>query len=160
MLHPGKRPLLVVFYAVNGGSSVKKEDVPQDHSHTYAGHKKVIYALNAQGIYEKVESSGWATEEYATLMAVNDLRRLALEAYQRGIDGITSPLEYYMHHKRLDVVGLSQATGFFQWQIKRHLRPKTFAKLSRTKLSRYSEALGIRIEELQTLPEEIGEYGA
>ena len=132
---------------------MKKEDVPQDNATTYSGHKKVIYATNNDGGYEKVESSGWESEEFVTLMAVEDLNKLAGEAYQRVQAGLSSPLEYHMYKKRQDVLGLSQATGFFQWQIRRHLKPKVFLTLKQKKLQIYSDALGINIAELQAIPD-------
>jgi hypothetical protein len=132
---------------------MKKEEVPQDISRTYGGHRKVIYALNDGGDYETVESSGWETEEFVTLMAVEELRQLAADAYQRAQKGISSPLEYHMYSKRLDVAGLAQASGFFQWQIRRHLKPRVFAGLSQARLNRYCEVLGVAISDLKTLPD-------
>ncbi len=137
---------------------MKKEDVPQDNSRTYSGHKKVIYATNAEGAYEKVESSGWESEEFVTLMAVNDLKQYALDAYQRVAAGKSAPLEYHMYSKRLDVVGLAQATGFFKWQIRRHLKPTIFLKLSNKKLQNYADALGLTRSELTRLPDQIPSY--
>lgn len=137
---------------------MKKEEVPQDNSRTYSGHKKVIYATNNDGAYEKVKSSGWETEEFVTLMAVSNLQSFAVEAYKRAITGKSATLEFHMYNNRLDIVGLSQATGFFKWQIKRHLNPKTFSKLSNTKLEKYCDALGLTIIELQTLPDHAPSY--
>lgn len=134
---------------------MKKEDVPQDQSRTYAGHKKIIYATNKHGDYEKIESSGWESEEFVTLMAVKDLNNLTADAYQRVKAGQSASLEYHMYNKRLDVVGLSQATGFFQWQVKRHIKPKTFSKLSNKKLDNYCDALGLTLVELQTIPDQV-----
>lgn len=132
---------------------MKIDDVPQDDNRTYGGHKKVIYAVNEVGGYEKIGSSGWETEEFATLMAVDELRQQALAAYQRVQQGSSSSLEYHMYAKRLDILGLSQATGFFQWQIKRHLKPAIFSKLSIKKLNQYQDVLGLSVSELKQLPE-------
>ena len=132
---------------------MKKEDVPQDNNRTYGGHRKVIYATNADGRYEAVDSSGWEAEEFATLMAVDELEALTKAARQRVLQGLSSPLEYHMYAKRLDVVGLSQATGFFQWQIRRHLRPDVFRKLPEKKIARYCDALGLTASQLGQLPD-------
>ena len=133
---------------------MKKKDVPQDNNRTYGGHKKVIYAINTNGDYEKIPSDGWETEEFATLMAVNELDDLANEAMGRVQQGVSSPLEYHMYAKRLDILGLAQATGFFQWQIKRHFKPAIFKRLSDRKLSRYLAVLGLNKDEFLSLPEE------
>ena len=90
-------------------------------------------------------------------MAVEDLNKLAGEAYQRVQAGLSSPLEYHMYKKRQDVLGLSQATGFFQWQIRRHLKPRVFSKLKQKKLQIYSDALGVNISELQAIPDKTPE---
>jgi hypothetical protein len=133
-------------------SIMNKNDVPQDNNRTYAGHKKVIYAVNESGSYERVGSTGWEAEELATLMAVDDLNDKANAAYQRASNGESASLEYHMYSKRLDVLGLAQATGFFQWQIRRHLKPAIFAKLSEKKINTYAEVLGLTKAELKTLP--------
>ena len=131
---------------------MKKSNVPQDNNCTYGGHKKVIYAVNDSGDYEKVGSSGWEMEELATMMAVNELNDQAATAYQKVEQGLSSPLEYYMYVKRLDILGLAQVSGFFQWQVKRHLKPEVFFKLSKKKLNRYQEVLGLTELELTSLP--------
>ena len=132
---------------------MKKDDVPQDNNRTYGGHKKVIYAVNPEGDYEKIGSSGWEAEEFATLMAVDELNEQAAAAYQRVQQGLSSTLEYHMYAKRLDILGLSQATGFYQWQIKRHLKPRVFSKLSTNKILKYLDVLGLTTAELNLLPE-------
>lgn len=132
---------------------MKKQDVPQDNVRTYGGHKKVIYATNEQGEYETIGSSGWDTESFATLMAVDELNSSMVDALERAIAGQCSPLEYHMYARRFDLTGLSQATGFYQWQIKRHFKPTTFEKLPQRKLARYLDALEISSTELQSLPE-------
>jgi len=132
---------------------MKEKDVPQDQVRTYDGHKKVIYAISEQGEYRQCASSGWSTEEYATRMAVEELQQQAKDAYLRAVNGIGSPLEYYMYLKRMDVIGLAQATGLFQWQVRRHLKPKGMLKLSDKAVTKYQTALGIPAAQLRVLPE-------
>lgn len=129
---------------------MKESDVPQDTSATYGGHRKVIYAQDRDGHYEKVRSSGWTVEEYATTMAVSALRDQQEQARQRVIAGESSVLEYYMYRQRLDIIALSQATGFFKWQIRRHFNPRQFRSLPDKKLKRYAEALGIGLDLLKS----------
>ena len=131
---------------------MKKEQVPQDNSRTYAGHKKVIYATNTHGGYEKVESNGWEPEELATILAVDELERLTADARQRVRQGLCSPLAFYMYHCRYDLSSLAQTTGFYKWQIKRHLRLEIFSQLPKNKLDRYANAFGITVEKLKQLP--------
>lgn len=131
---------------------MKKEHVPQDGSKTYAGHQKVIYAVNKQGLYETVESSGWESEEQVTLAAVDDLNELTKQSRKKVEEGMVSLLEYFMYSRRFDITGLAQASGFFEWQVKRHLKPSVFKNLSIKKKLRYSDALGISLEDLSSLP--------
>lgn len=133
---------------------MKKHDVPQDNSRTYGGHSKVIYAVNEAGRYETVDSSGWETEQEATLMAVDALNNLTVAAYQRVQQGLSSALEYHMYANRLDVAGLAQASGFFQWQIKRHLKPAVFNRLSPAKRARYQDVFKLTADELASIPEQ------
>lgn len=132
---------------------MKIDKVPQDNSKTYYGHKRLLYAQTNEGEYTSVKSSGWDAEEQATLDAVNEYQRLADSARQDVIAGKSSPLRYYMCLKRMDLPLLAQTTGFFRWQIKRHFRPATYARLSDAKLSRYAEAIGVSIDELKTITE-------
>lgn len=127
---------------------MKKLNVPQDTSQTYGGHNKIIYAHNESGSYEKTRSSGWSVEEYATSMAVDALREQAETARQNVAEGKSSVLEYYMYKQRLDITALSQATGFFKWQIRRHLNPAVFRKLSKKKLQNYADVMGIPVSQL------------
>ncbi len=130
-----------------------KLDVPQDDSQTYGGHSKVLYAKNKAGDYETVCSTGWESEEYVTMMAVDELNDLARQAKERVLNDETSPLEYHMYANRLDLISLSQATGYFKWRIKRHLRPGVFTKLSHKQLVRYAHVMGISVDDLKRKPQ-------
>lgn len=126
--------------------------VPQDESTIYNGQKRAVYATGKDGEYNVVASSGWDAEEEATQQAVAELVRLSHEAYEACERGEVSPLVYHMYAKRLDLLSLSQATGLFQWRIKRHFKPGVFAKLTDKMLTRYSEVMGITNAELKQLP--------
>lgn len=134
-------------------NTMRADDVPQDNSATYDGHKKVIYAVDGKAQYEKVESSGWNVEEFATRMAISEIEELAAQAHERALRGISSPLEYYMYSKRFDVAELARAAGFFKWQVRRHFRPEVFAKLNLRQMARYAHAFGISAGELALLPD-------
>lgn len=128
---------------------MKKEHVPQDNCKSYSGHKKLVYATDEKGHYAGVQSSGWEIEGYATEMAVQELEEQIREAKEDYLLGKISALGYYMPLLRFDVTSLSQASGFFQWQVKRHLRPEVFNKLSDKKLAVYGDILKLSIEELR-----------
>jgi len=132
---------------------MKAQEVPQDDSRIYRGEKRAVYATSKDGEYGVVASSGWDAEEEATQQAVAELERLSDEAYKACEEGKASPLEFHMYSKRLDLLSLSQATGLFQWRIKRHFKSAVFTKLSDKMLDRYADVMGISIEEIKQLPQ-------
>ena len=134
---------------------MKKDEVPQDESRTYGGHKKLFYATNDDGDFEGVQSSGWEVETYATVSAVEALEAERDAALQRARIGETSPLEYHMYAKRMDLATLTSSTGYGAWRVKRHLKPSIFAKLPDSKLAPYCEAMDMTPEELRSLPSEV-----
>lgn len=131
---------------------MNEQDVPQEDNITLGGHRKALYARGEDGKLRIVQSSGWKVEEIVNQQAVGDLIRLAEEARARVAAGLTSPLEYHMHHARMDVPMLAQATGLWQWRIRRHFQPAIFTGLSTDLLNRYAQAMGLSIEQLKAVP--------
>lgn len=133
---------------------MKKDEVPQDaENSTYGGVRKLIYAQDDSGDFVGVKSCGWEVEAMATQSALTLLKQQCDDAWVRAEQGQTSPLEYYMYYRRMDLALLSQTAGLFKWRIRRHFRPEKYKNLSHRVLERYSEALGLDIEQLKTLPE-------
>lgn len=133
---------------------MEQHKVPQDNIATYNSIKKAMYATDSTGKYGIVTSSGWKVEEEATMQAVLELERLATDAYTQVTAGKKSPLYYHMYDKRMDLQVLSESTGLFKWRIKRHFKPSVFLDLPQRLLERYSNALGISVDELCRLPEQ------
>ncbi len=131
---------------------MRVDQVPQDKSKTYAGHKKLLYACGDNGRYTGVQSSGWEIEEVATSDAVEEYERLAQEALAEVLAGRKSPLYYHMYHCRMDPPLLSQMSGYWRWRVRRHFQPKHFARLPDAVLQRYAEAMDISVEELKSYP--------
>ncbi len=127
-------------------------DVPQEGNATLGGERKAIYARNEQGQMVTVASRGWEVEEIVTQQAVDALKEQASAALQRARAGLSSPLEYWMYEKRMDIAILAQSTGLWQWRVRRHLQPMQFAKLSGKLLNIYADALGIDVAQLTSLP--------
>lgn len=124
-------------------------EVPQEGNSTLGGHRKAMYARGTDGKLHIVQSAGWEVEEIVTKQAVDDLLRLTEEARQRVLAGLTSPLEYHMYRVRMDVPLLAQASGIWQWRIRRHFRPAIFAGLSASLLTTYADAMGMTVEQLK-----------
>lgn len=130
-----------------------RQSVPQDASATYGGLRKLLYAVDEQGEYTGVQSSGWEAESFSTELAVEELRRLSREAWQRASAGKTSALEYHMYRNRMDFDTLVMVSGLWRWRVKRHFKPQVYAKLPDAVLARYAEAMGVSIAELRQLPD-------
>ncbi len=132
---------------------MKEENVPQDsETPTWGGLRKLLYAVDADGRYKDVRSVGWDVEAGATHGAIEEVERLALDAWRRAKAGTTAPLEYHMYKRRMDIALLAQTSGFFQWRIRGHFNPMRFARLPDRVLNRYVEALEIDRASLKSLP--------
>ena len=83
-------------------------------------------------------------------MKTNQQTLIAIKDYHAGK---SSALAYQMCKHRLDISALAQSTGFFQWQIRRHLLPQIFSRLSQRKLKIYSAVFSITIAQLTRVPE-------
>ena len=62
-----------------------------------------------------------------------------------------SPLLFFIEYRLMDIAIVAAYTGFWKWQIKRHLKPSIFEKLPGKKLQRYAEAFNVRVEDLKTM---------
>jgi hypothetical protein len=134
---------------------MKLDEVPQDHSSTYGGHRKLVYATNDQGRYCETRSDGWEPEAFSTQLAVSELEEqeaLALAEWQAGQ---ASPLKCLMYRYRLDEAALAQITGFWQWRIRRHFRPASYCRLGAGVLMRYADAFGLDVAELIRYKQEL-----
>ncbi len=124
--------------------------VPQEGNALFKGQRKAVYARGLDGKVRPVPSAGWQVEEIVTRQALEVLAAQAETARQRALRGEASPLEYHMFRSRMDLPLLAQSTGIWQWRVRRHFRPEIFSKLSNAILSRYSEAMGVPMEKLQS----------
>ncbi|MFT4046861.1 MAG: hypothetical protein QM661_09225 [Solimonas sp.] len=131
---------------------MKQGEVPQDEVAYYGGARKAVYALGREGHYETVASSGWTVEATVTGAAIAEFERHARQAHARVAGGASSPLEFHMYARRMDLPTLAQSTGFWRCSVRRALQPSVFARLRPWRLQRYADALGITVAELKQLP--------
>jgi len=127
-------------------------EVPQEGNRTLGIHRKALYAKDADGRMVIVPSRGSEVDETVTMQAVDRMNAQAEEAKARVLAGQTSPLEYWMYARRMDVPLLSQVSGIWQWRIRRHFHPQRFEQLSPRVLETYADALGLTAAQIQTLP--------
>ena len=128
---------------------MKKEHLPQDKSSLENFTREVVYVKNEDGKYETELSTGWETKTVALDNAWDEINRRTEEAKKECLGGKISPIGYYLELRLMDMPVLAGYTGFMKWQIKRHMKPRVFAKLSDKKLQKYADAFDITINELK-----------
>ena len=131
---------------------MRAEDVPKETSELFQHERKTVYAVNASGEYVMVKTGGTEIDFGPTLDAGEWFAEQAQQARQRVEQGRSAPLEFWMYQQRMDIPTLAQATGFWQWRVRRHLRPNIFQRLSNTQLQRHADALGVTVSQLKQLP--------
>jgi hypothetical protein len=127
-------------------------EVPQEGNRTLGSHRKALYAKDTDGRMVIVPSRGSEVDETVTMQAVYRLQGLAEAAKARVLTGRSSPLEFWMYARRMDVALLSQVSGIWQWRIRRHFNPQRFERLPLRILARYAEALGMTTEQFKARP--------
>ncbi len=132
---------------------MKQIDVPQEKNDAVNGQRKVMYAPNAIGKFERFKY-GSSVEEYATKFAVEEYKILQQESLSRIRKNISSPIEYFMYKNRMDLPTLASISGLFQFQVKRHLKAKFFKKLPDKTLKKYAEIFRIELKNLKEFPNE------
>lgn len=115
--------------------------------------KVVKYAINEKGEYEKVPSVGWEPENVALEQAWDVINERVEQARQDVIAGRSSPLAYHMEKNMMDPALLAQHMGSGARRIRKHLRPKDFARLDEHTLQRYAEVLQVTVDQLKRVPE-------
>jgi Ni,Fe-hydrogenase maturation factor len=129
---------------------MKKEEVPQDGDNMHEGKfKQLFYATDDAGAYVKVNSVGWEPENIAMQQAWEEVNTKIEDARKRMEAGEVSPILYYMEKTIMDLPLLASYVNKFQWQVKRHLKPSVFRKLSDDTLRKYAAAFKISLEELK-----------
>ncbi len=129
---------------------MKKEEVPQDNGNlSKSNMKELIYATDENGNYTTALSSGWEPKTIALTNSIKEINeRIALAKLQVK-NGISSPIVYFMELHKMDPVILASYVGLWTWRVKRHFKPKIFARLSSKILQKYEETFAITTEELQ-----------
>ena len=130
---------------------MKKEDVPQDVSALGKITKEVCYATDSEGKYVTELSKGWDVKITALDKAWEDIDQRIEAARQKVLKGEASPLLFFIEKGIMDISLLADYTGFWQWQIKRHLKPDVFKNLSDKKLQRYAEVFNVSVDDLKNI---------
>jgi hypothetical protein len=130
---------------------MKKEDVPQDLSALGKITKEVCYATDSSGKYVTTLSNGWDVKITALDTAWENIEERIVAARQKVLNKEASPLLFFMERGIMDVSILADYTGFWKWQIKKHLNPRVFKTLSDKKLQRYADVFNVSIEDFKNM---------
>lgn len=131
---------------------MKKKDVPQDDENLFEGKFKVVkYAVDDDGNYGTVGSSGWEPENAVLNQAWDEINKKVEETKKKIDAGELSPLAYHMEKNIMDVGMLAQYMDISKRKVSRHLEPSGFAELDEKILERYAEVFDISVDELKTV---------
>ena len=132
---------------------MRKDDVPQDRSF-YRGHERACYAVDEDGRYVQAKSRGWEIERIATEQALLELEEDVERERQAVLAGERAPLAYHLATRQMTPKLCAQHVGLATWRVKRHLKPRVFARLSPQMIARYAECLDVDVGTLREVPTE------
>jgi len=134
---------------------MKNSEVPQDNSNLKDSElKELCYAVDENGEYTTVNSSGWDPKTIALNNAIADINERIDNAKQRVLNNQTSPIEYYMEVNKMDLNILASYVGLWKWRVKRHFKPSVFKKLSNKVLQKYADVFNMSIPQLKDITNE------
>jgi hypothetical protein len=128
---------------------MKKKEVPQDEGLNEGLFDDVCYAIDDNGNYSAVYSTGWQPKTDALLQAWGIIHEKVEQVRQRVIAGELSPIAYFMEKNLMDLKLLADYTGLPKRKVRKHLKPDRFMKLDDQILERYAETFGISVEMLR-----------
>lgn len=130
---------------------MKKEELPQDMSALGRLTNEVCYVTDGDGKYTTSLSKGWEVKVAALDITWEEIQKQIATARETVLAGKSSPLHFWITLRMMEISLVAAYTGFWQWQIKRHLQPKVFQKLSDKKLQKYAEAFNITVDDLKSM---------
>jgi len=130
---------------------MKKENIPQDRSALAKLTKELSYATDESGNYVTALSNGWEIKAEALDIAWDDIKHRIADARTKVEKKEASPILFFMELRLMDVGIVAGYTGFWRWQVKRHMKPSVFDNLSDKKLQKYAEAFNVSLTELKTM---------
>jgi hypothetical protein len=129
---------------------MNQSEIPQDPSPLDKFTKEVCYAVDEKGKYTTGLSRGWQVKADALGITWQEAQERTANARERAKNGEASPVLFFMELNLMDIAIVSAYTGFWQWTIKRHLKPSVFKNLSDKKLQKYAEIFDVTIEDLKS----------
>jgi hypothetical protein len=139
---------------------MKRDQVPQDDEQLFEGRtREICYAVDDDGNYIQVLSTGWAPKNTALRQAWEAVNEDAQEVLRQVQEGTISPIAFFMTQGLFDIKLLADYTGFSKKKIKAHLSPQTFLLLDRETLQAYADAFNISVDDLKNCRDKIAHCG-
>ncbi len=133
---------------------MRKKEVPQDDAGLMEGKMRdLCYAVDENGKYVQVFSTGWEPKNEAMKQAWNEIREKVEHTRQKVLEGKVSPVAYYMEKNIMNISLLAQYLELPKRKVKKHLKPGVFRKLDKKILEKYAETFTITVDELCTFNE-------
>lgn len=130
---------------------MKKEEIPQDLGALGKITGEICYAVDESGKYTTALSNGWEVKSSALEVAWKDVEQRIESARQKVANKEASPLLFFMELRVMDIPIVAAYTGFWKWQVKKHMKFAAFEKLSDTKLEKYAALFEVTVEDLKTM---------
>lgn len=129
---------------------MKKEEVPQDQGSLSENKlNELCYAVDENGNYTTVQSSGWEVKSIALDESMALIQERINQTKKEVVEGKLSPIAYFMELHKMDLPLLSSYVGIHKWFVKRHFNPKRFKNLSDKTLKKYADVFEISVDELK-----------
>ncbi|MDA3786004.1 MAG: hypothetical protein PF568_03830 [Deltaproteobacteria bacterium] len=113
------------------------------------GMPLIQYAVEDQGPCRRLASSETATVDVVNRQAWEVIENQVAAARARVVAGEASVLLYYMAANQMDPALLAKYVGIACWRVKRHLKPRHFAKLPAHLLTGYARLFKINVDDLR-----------
>lgn len=131
---------------------MKEKEVPQDNEGLHEDKfRDLCYAVDDDGNYIAVHSSGWSPKNAAMMQAWDEINLKVEKVKKEVLNGEKSILAFHMEKNIMAIKLLSQYTGISRRKIRKHLKPANFTLLKAVDLQKYAEAFNITIAELTDL---------
>ncbi len=128
---------------------MKTKDVPQDDANMMQGKfREPVYSLDKDGNYTTVRSVGWDPKNAVMQEAWDNVNEKIEQTKKDVLAGKLSPIAYYIEKNIMDVGLVAQYMGMWKWTVKKHLKPRNFAKLNDDVLQKYAKVFNISKEDL------------
>ncbi len=132
---------------------MKIEEVPQDLKYMKGTViRDTDYAVDSEGRYQRVMSSGWEPKNLALDVIMEDIDEQCQSILADVRAGKASPLAYHAARGLMDEGLLADYAGVSKRTVRKHFQPDGFAQLDDAMLTTYADVLRISVEELKSIP--------